>query len=120
MLKILQSAPNPLKVGPLTVLDAASDKGTLILCVKQRSRLGGTFCQQCIQEAWAQGYKTFFMLNSAEHEICPLNKSQITNNSKFFLANIAEQENFFAKLAFSYLLAEKFSCSAELIMKKVL
>ena len=30
--------------------------------------------------------KLFFMLNSAEHEICPHNKSQITNNSKFFLA----------------------------------
>ena len=27
-----------------------------------------------------RGYKTFFMLNSAEHEICPNNKSQITNN----------------------------------------
>ena len=33
-----------------------------------------------------QGYKTFFMLNSTEHEICPANKSQITNNCKFFLA----------------------------------
>ena len=31
-----------------------------------------------------QGYKTFFMLNSAEHEICP-DKSQITDNRKFFL-----------------------------------
>ena len=29
---------------------------------------------------------TFFLLNSAEHEICPANKSQITNNCKFFLA----------------------------------
>ena len=37
------------------------------------------------------------MLNSAEHEICPANKSQITNNSKFFiLLNIAELENFSA------------------------
>ena len=34
----------------------------------------------------AQGYKTFFMLNSAEHEICSANKSQVTNNSKIFLA----------------------------------
>ena len=31
--------------------------------------------------------KTFFMLNSAENEICPANnKSQITKNCKFFLA----------------------------------
>ena len=46
-----------------------------------------------------QGYKTFFMLNSAEHETCPVNKSQITNNCKlhfFFLLNIAEHENFSA------------------------
>ena len=35
---------------------------------------------------WPQGYKTFFMLILAEYEICPLNKSQISNNSKFFLA----------------------------------
>ena len=34
----------------------------------------------------ARGYKTFFMLNSAEHEICPANISQITDNCKFFLA----------------------------------
>ena len=33
-----------------------------------------------------RGYKTFFMLNSAEHEICPADKSQITNNCNFFLA----------------------------------
>ena len=36
--------------------------------------------------AWPQGYKTFFMLNSAEHEIFHANKSQITNSAKFFLA----------------------------------
>ena len=30
--------------------------------------------------------KLFFMLNSAEHEICPANKSQITNKCKFYLA----------------------------------
>ena len=28
-----------------------------------------------------QGYKKNFMLNSGEHEICPANKSQITNNN---------------------------------------
>ena len=35
---------------------------------------------------WPRGYKTFFMLNSAEHEICTANRSQITNNCKFLLA----------------------------------
>ena len=33
-----------------------------------------------------RGYKTFFVLNSAEHKIYPPNKSQITYNCKFFLA----------------------------------
>ena len=33
-----------------------------------------------------RGYKTFFMLNSAEHEISPANKSPITNNWKFSFA----------------------------------
>ena len=33
-----------------------------------------------------QDYKTFFMLTSAEHEIFHADKSQITNNAKFFLA----------------------------------
>ena len=69
------------------------------------------------------------MLNSAEHEIFSANKPQITNNCKSFLLNLAEHENFSANkyenanyclLAFSYLLAGKISCSAELSMKKVL
>ena len=33
-----------------------------------------------------RGYKTFFMLNSAEHDIFPAKKSHNTNNHKFFLA----------------------------------
>ena len=33
-----------------------------------------------------RGYKSFFMLNSAVHEICPAYKSQVTNNCKVFLA----------------------------------
>ena len=36
------------------------------------------------------------MLNSAEHEIRPANKSQITNNCNSLLLNIAEHENFSA------------------------
>ena len=36
------------------------------------------------------------MLNTAEHEILPANKSQITNNCIFFFLNIAEHENFSA------------------------
>ena len=42
--------------------------------------------QRAMWRAWPRGYKTSFMLNSAEHEICPANKSQITDNAKFFLA----------------------------------
>ena len=36
------------------------------------------------------------MLNSAEPEICPHDKSQITNNSKLFLVNTAVHEIFCA------------------------
>ena len=39
-----------------------------------------------VSKTWPQGYKIFFMLNSAVHEIFHTNKSQITNNAKFFLA----------------------------------
>ena len=66
------------------------------------------------------------MLNSAGHQICPANESQITIIANSFLLNIAEQENFSANkyentyllLTFSYLLAKKMSCSAELNVKK--
>ena len=37
-----------------------------------------------------------FMLNSAEHGICPASKSQITNTANTFLLNMAEHENFSA------------------------
>ena len=33
------------------------------------------------------------MLNSAEHEMCPANKSQILIATNSFLLNIAEHEN---------------------------
>ena len=36
------------------------------------------------------------MLNSAEHEIYPANKSQITYNCNFFLAKDTEHEHFSA------------------------
>ena len=52
-----------------------------------------TICHTEMIKGWyakcnevSYSYITFFMLNSAEHEICPASKSQITNNSKFFLA----------------------------------
>ena len=37
-----------------------------------------------VKQIWHRGYKTFFMRNSAEHEIRPANKSQITNHCNFF------------------------------------
>ena len=43
---------------------------------------------------WAQVYFNFFMLNSDEHEICPANKSQTTNNCKFFLAKHSQAWKF--------------------------
>ena len=38
------------------------------------------------------------MLNSADHEIYPANKSQIINIANSFLLNIAEHENFSANM----------------------
>ena len=38
--------------------------------------------------------KLFFILNSAEHKICPATKSQITNNCKIFLAKHSWPWNF--------------------------
>ena len=66
------------------------------------------------------------MLNSFEHETCLANKSQINNNCKFFLAKHNWAWKFLCwliwkcqlLLAFSYLLAEKISCLAELSTKK--
>ena len=76
---------------------------------------------------------TKLTLNSAAHEICPANKSQITNNTnnKLIIANssllnIAEHKNFSANKYenancywhFHIYLSEKISCSADLSMKK--
>ena len=74
-----------------------------------------------------QGYKTFTMLHSAEHEILPTNKQQITDNFNCFLVQCSRVWNFLClliwkcqlKLAFSYLLTEKILCSAALSMKNV-
>ena len=60
---------------------------------------------QGISSVWPRGYKTFFMLNSAEHEIFSANKYENANNSQLLLA-------------FSYLLAEKISCSATFSKKE--
>ena len=53
----------------------------------------------------------FFMLNAANHEICPANQSQITNNINVFLARHSFDEisllinmKIQIILAFSYLL----------------
>ena len=37
---------------------------------------------------WPRGYKTFFMLNSVEHEIFSANKYENANNSWHFLPTI--------------------------------
>ena len=54
------------------------------------------YWQKYVHKYWPRGYKTFFKLNSSEHEICPANKSQIINNGEFFWLNIDEHENFSA------------------------
>ena len=74
-----------------------------------------------------RGYKTFFMLNSAEHELFSANKYENANNSGHF--HIYKQTKFHAylclasknlqMLVFWDLLAWKISCSVELSMKQV-
>ena len=64
--------------------------------------------------------KTFYVLNSVEHKICPANESQITNNCNFFLAKqswtwkclcwLTWKCQLF--LTFSCQLAETISCSS--------
>ena len=54
--------------------------------VESRSLIRDFAVHYRINNYWPPGYKTFFMLNSAKHEIFPVNKSEITNNCKFFLA----------------------------------
>ena len=54
------------------------------------------------------------MLNSAEHEICPVHNLKLLTIANSFLLNIAEHENFSANWY------ENASYSAELNMKKVL
>ena len=75
-----------------------------------------------------RGYKTFFMLNSAEHEIFSANKYENANNGWHF--HIYYQRKFHAQqclarknlqlLVILDLLAGQIPCSAELSMKKVL
>ena len=48
----------------------------------------------CICLYVGRGYKTFFVLNSAEHELCPVDKSQITNNWKFCFSKHSWAWNF--------------------------
>ena len=40
--------------------------------------------QFCNLETWPRGYKSLFMLNSAEHEIFSANKYANANNSRIF------------------------------------
>ena len=68
--------------------------------IKQEIKLS-----QTLKSPSPRDYKTFFMLNSAEHEIRPANKYE--NVSLLININLL-----LLLLAFSYLLAEKFSCSA--------
>ena len=51
-----------------------------------RQKLQSLQTPHCIFKSRTWGYKTFSMLNSAEHEICPANESQIIKNCKYFLA----------------------------------
>ena len=67
--------------------------------------------------------KPFFMLNLAEHEIRPTNKSQITNNSQFFLANHNMKISLLINMKMPYLhfhiyQQRKFHAQLSLVWKK--
>ena len=55
----------------------------LVFCFDAVHLISGDFICHAI---WPRGYATLSMLNSTEHEICPANKSQITNKCKLFSA----------------------------------
>ena len=70
------------------------------------------------------------MRNSAEHEFVLLINLKLLKTANSFLLNIVEHENISADkyentnynvlLAFSYLVTEKLSCSAEVSLEKVI
>ena len=70
---------------------------------------------------WARGYKTVFMLNSAEHEISNAHKYKNIKKLSIFQAQTSLECYFSCSLsAFQHLSAGIISCSTELSMKKVL
>ena len=50
-------------------------------CIDEMRRL---WCDSVECAVWPQGYKTFFMLNSAQHEIFSANNYENANNSWHF------------------------------------
>ena len=76
-----------------TLRSAASDQNILFAQTYLSQYLGlitvsaffASSASRLTHKALARGYKTSFILNSAEHETSPANKSQITINCKFFL-----------------------------------
>ena len=68
-------------------LPEASSKSQVYVCKQQRLRRDCAYDQVRLSLFWPRGYKTFFMLNSTEHEIFHANKSQITKKKcNFFPA----------------------------------
>ena len=73
----------------------------LILNIGNKQCMG----KQCI--SWAQGYKPFFVLNSAEHEI--LNAHKYKSIKKFSIPQAKIRNSAFLRLRLS--LERYFSCS---------
>ena len=47
-----------------------------------------------VEQTWAQGYKTFFILNSVEHEILNAHKYKNIKKFSFFQAQISGEDYF--------------------------
>ena len=76
-------------------------------------------CFEFVVKSWPRGYKTFFMLNSAKHEIVLfINLKILTKFWNFF--SWVEHEKSFKFLVFLFLWPSEISCSSGLSMKKVL
>ena len=91
-----------------------------VKCTTHSSHHIGTF-----NITWPQGYKTFFMLNSTEHEILNADKCKNTEKFRFFSGPDQPIMLFFLLINITIVgiltfMSRKNSCSVELSMKKVL
>ena len=94
----------------------------LLMCVNYSGWVANSFAG-----VWSRqrGYKTFFMLNSTEHELCSANKYQITDYFKFLLVKDSWAWYFFCANKYEnanshrhFHIYQQRKCYAQLSMKR--